>query len=81
MNWFKKKSVDNNPAQSIHGVSKGDVFIKNDKVPSKFVVDRMLDFSPSPMHVRLKEQGGNERVVTVALDILTDEHFWHKDIM
>lgn len=78
MNFFKKKEVKSKDGQSVYGVSKGDIFIKNDKVPSRFVVDRLLDFSPAPMHVRLKEEGGNDRIVTVALNILTDEHFWHK---
>ncbi len=54
----------------------GSVFEKNDKVPSIFVVDRVLDFSPAPMHVRLKEQGGNGRIVTVAVETLMDERFW-----
>ena len=55
----------------------GSVFVKNDKVPSTFIVDRVLDFSPAPMHVRLKEHGGNGRTITVALETLKDEHFWH----
>ena len=55
----------------------GTLFEKNDKVPSVFVVDKVLDFSPAPIHVRLKEKGGNERTVTVALDTLMNEQFWH----
>ncbi len=82
MKWFRINTQAQPkaamPNESNQGVSKGDVFIKNDKVPSTFVVDRVLDFSPAPMHVRLKEIGGNERSVTVALDILTDTHFWHR---
>ena len=54
----------------------GAIFEKNDRVPSIFIVDRVLDFSPAPIHVRLKEKGGNERTVTVALETLKDEHFW-----
>lgn len=54
----------------------GALFEKNDKVPSVFVVDKVLDFSPAPIHVRLKEKGGNERTVTVALETLMDETFW-----
>lgn len=50
---------------------------KNDRVPSVFVVDKIMDFSPAPIHVRLKEKGGNDRTVTVALETLKDEHFWH----
>lgn len=56
----------------------GDVFEKNDKVPSSFIVDKIMDFSPAPIHVRLREVGGNERMVTVALTTLMDEHFWTK---
>ena len=73
MKWLKKCIQS-----SAESVSKGDIFVKNDKVPSTFVVDRLLDFSPAPMHVRLKEVGGNERNVTVALDVLQDDRFWHK---
>ena len=50
--------------------------MKNDKVPSTFILDRVIDYSPAPVHVRLKEQGGNERTVTVALETLLDENFW-----
>lgn len=71
--FFKKKEKD---ADSLK-LEQGSVFVKNDKVPSTFVVEKVLDFSPAPMHVRLKEQGGNGRTVTVALETLLDEHFWH----
>ena len=74
----KYKGLFNGLQSSVKEVAKGDVFIKNDKVPSTFVVDRLLDFSPAPMHVRLKEIGGNERNITVALHVLLDEHFWHR---
>ena len=75
MLFWKKKE------QNISNVNleKGSVFVKNDKVPSTFVVDKVMDFSPAPMHVRLKEQGGNGRTVTVALETLMDEHFWHPE--
>ena len=68
---FWKKKVENKLPLNLE---KGSVFIKNDKVPSTFVVDKLIDFSPAPMHVRLKEQGGNGRTVTVALETLMNEH-------
>ena len=59
-------------------VKPGDVFIKNDRVESFFKVDKVLeDMCPAP-HVRLTEQGGNYRTVTVALSVLLDEHFWRR---
>ena len=69
--WKKKEQNVSNV-----NLEAGSVFVKNDKVPSTFVVDKVMDFSPAPMHVRLKEQGGNGRTVTVALETLMDEHFW-----
>ena len=59
-------------------VKSGDVFVKNDRVESYFKVDRILeDMCPTP-HVRLIEQGGNFRTVTVALSVLLDERFWRR---
>ena len=72
---FKKKE------KTIGGnlnLEQGSVFIKNDHVPSVFIVDKILDFSPAPLHVRLKEEGGNGRTITVALETLKDEHFWRQ---
>lgn len=74
---FMNKNKSQSGANSNTSVQSGDVYIKNDRVPSTFVVDRILDFSPAPLHVRLKEVGGNQRTVTVALQTLKDEHFWH----
>ena len=70
--WKSKKKNT-----STLNLQEGTVFEKNDKVPSVFIVDKIMDFSPAPTHVRLKEKGGNERTVTVALETLMDEHFWH----
>ncbi len=58
-------------------VNSGDVYIKNDKVPSVWVVDRILS-AYTPLHVRLIEKGGNERTATVALGTLLDEKYWKK---
>ena len=71
---FRKKKETN---ISTLNLKEGSVFEKNDRVPSIFIVDKILDFSPAPIHVRLKEKGGNERTVTVALETLMDECFWH----
>ena len=57
-------------------VNPGDIYEKKDAVPSYFVVDKLLNFAPAPMHVRLIEKGGNNRSVTVALSTLLDEKFW-----
>ena len=59
-------------------VKVGDVFVKNDRVESSFKVDKILeDMCPAP-HVRLTEQGGNFRTITVALAVLLDEKFWYR---
>ncbi|MBP5534311.1 MAG: hypothetical protein J6Y03_02250 [Alphaproteobacteria bacterium] len=71
--FFRKKK---NNAKNLN-LEPGSVFVKNDCVPSTFIVEKILDFSPAPMHVRLKEHGGNGRTITVALETLLDEHFWH----
>lgn len=57
-------------------VKPGDLFVKNDNVVSVFMVDKVLDLPSFPVHVRLVEQGGNNRTVTVALSVLNDEKFW-----
>ena len=57
-------------------VNPGDIFVKNDRVISRFVVDKLLTYTDIPPHVRLIEQGGNERTVTVALQTLLDEKYW-----
>ena len=35
-----------------------------------------IEFPDLPLHVRLNEQGGNERTVTVALSALLDTRQW-----
>ena len=70
--FFRKKNAD---AKKLN-LEPGNVFVKNDKVPSTFIVEKVLDFSPAPMHVRLREHGGNGRTITVALETLLDERFW-----
>ena len=58
-------------------VNSGDPYVKNDRVPSIWIVDRILSVY-TPTHVRLIEQGGNERTATVALETLLDERYWKK---
>ena len=50
------------------------IFIK--KLSSKWLVERIIEFPDLPLHVRLNEQGGNERTVTVALSALLDTRQW-----
>lgn len=57
-------------------VNPNDVFQKTSGLPSKWVVERIIEFPDIPLHVRLKEQGGNERTVTVALSTLLDPKQW-----
>ncbi|MCQ2966570.1 MAG: hypothetical protein MJ250_07550 [Alphaproteobacteria bacterium] len=57
-------------------VKVGDVFQKAQGLTSKWVVDRVIEYSDIPLHVRLIEQGGNERTQTVALTALLDPHQW-----
>ncbi|GHU01527.1 hypothetical protein FACS1894186_4410 [Alphaproteobacteria bacterium] len=58
------------------GVKIGDIFLKVGKVGSHWVVDRIMEYPDIPAHVRLVEQGGNERTVTVALSTLDNAKFW-----
>jgi hypothetical protein len=53
-------------------VHSGDLFVKHGNPPSYWVVDQTLEYSDIPPHVRLIEQGGNHRTVTVALSALMD---------
>lgn len=57
-------------------VQPNDVFQKASGLPSKWIVERIIAFPDLPLHVRLIEQGGNERTVTVALPTLLDERQW-----
>ncbi len=57
-------------------VQPNDVFQKASGLTSKWLVERVIEFPDLPLHVRLNEQGGNERTVTVALSALLDPHQW-----
>lgn len=57
-------------------VQTNDVFQKASGLSSKWLVDRVIEFPDLPLHVRLVEQGGNERTVTVALSALLDPRQW-----
>ena len=57
-------------------VQPNDVFQKASGLTSKWLVERVIEFPDLPPHVRLNEQGGNERTVTVALSALLDPRQW-----
>ena len=57
-------------------VQPNDVFQKAYGLPSQWVVERILEFPDIPVHVRLVEHGGNERIVTVAMSTLLDSQQW-----
>ena len=57
-------------------VQPNDIYQKANGLTSKWVVERIIDFPNLPLHVRLNEQGGNERTITVALSALTDVRQW-----
>ena len=57
-------------------VQPNDVFQKASGLTSKWLVERVIEFPDLPLHVRLNEQGGNERTVTVALSALLDPRQW-----
>ena len=57
-------------------VQPNDVFQKASGLSSKWLVERIIEFPDLPLHVRLNEQGGNERTVTVALSALLDPRQW-----
>ncbi len=54
-------------------VTTGDRFVKAGNPPSHWTVDRTLEYPDIPPHVRLVEQGGNHRTITVALSALLDQ--------
>ena len=54
-------------------ISPGDGFVKVGRRPTKWIVDRILDYHDLPRHVRLREEGGNERTITVAISALEDK--------
>ena len=57
-------------------VQPNDIFQKASGLSSKWLVERIIEFPDLPLHVRLNEQGGNERTVTVALSALLDTRQW-----
>ena len=57
-------------------VQPNDVFQKASGLTSKWLVERVIEFPDLPLNLRLNEQGGNERTVTVALSALLDPHQW-----
>lgn len=65
----------NNKMEGFSAVNIGDTFVKLDRVPSQWIVDKVL-MSYHPVRVRLIEQGGNGRTSTVALQTLLDKKYW-----
>ncbi len=59
-----------------YSIQPNDVFQKSSGLTSKWLVERIIEFPDLPPHVRLNEQGGNERTVTVALSALLDPRQW-----
>ena len=57
-------------------VQPNDVYQKANGLSSKWLVERIIEFPDLPLHVRLNEQGGNERTVTVALSAFLDTRQW-----
>lgn len=59
-----------------YSVQPNDVYQKASGLSSKWLVERIIEFPNLPVHVRLNEQGGNERTITVALSALLDTRQW-----
>ncbi len=57
-------------------VQVGDVYQKVGASSSKWIVDKTFKYDDIPDHVRLIEQSGNERTITVALTSLIDVKQW-----
>ena len=54
----------------------GDFYTKTNGIDSLWKVERILDFGDIPLHVRLVEQGGNNRTATISYNTLVDTKFW-----
>lgn len=57
-------------------VEVGDFFQKAGGIDSKWEVEKIIEYTDIPTHVRLKEHKGNERTQTVALSVLLDPKYW-----
>ncbi|MBR7158670.1 MAG: hypothetical protein IKD08_03190 [Alphaproteobacteria bacterium] len=66
---------DNSKIEKIT-VQPGDAFIKVGGIDSVWKVDRILEYTDLPPHIRLIENGGNNRTATVALSALMDTKSW-----
>jgi len=57
-------------------VNLGDLFVKSDRLPSKWVVEKLIQRPDIPDHVRLRKKDHDTKTITVALSVLTDtKHF------
>ncbi|MDD4519694.1 MAG: hypothetical protein EOM53_05180 [Alphaproteobacteria bacterium] len=54
----------------------GDFFKKVDNVASKWEVEKIIEYTDIPIHVRLNEHGGNNRTTTVSVTTLQDDNYW-----
>jgi len=57
-------------------IESGDTFTKVNNMDTVWVVDRILEFDDAPLHVRLIEQGGNDRTATVSYAALMNPKLW-----
>ena len=76
MRQYTEKQLRKRVKMTKSPIQPNDVFQKASGLASKWVVDRVIEFPDLPLHVRLIEQGGNERTVTVALSTLLDPRQW-----
>ncbi len=58
----------------------GATFRKTSGLSSAWVVEKILEYHDLPTHVRLIEQGGNERTITIALEALLDNRYWKASV-
>jgi hypothetical protein len=57
-------------------VEVGDFFQKAGGIDSKWEVEKIIEYTDIPAHVRLVEHKGNERTQTVAMSVLLDPKYW-----
>ena len=53
-------------------VNLGDLFLKSGHMPSKWVVEKLIQRPDFPDHVRLRKKGHDTKTITVALSVLSE---------
>ena len=53
-------------------VNLGDLFVKEGRTASKWVVEKLIQRPDFPDHVRLRKKGHATKTITVALSVLSD---------